>query len=207
MVAIGASSYSSLISILGKDMSSTWGNIRGSKKSSISIHFETLRKDQQEMLNGWFCQDYVAEFWHGVGLKNTLETISRFVSGEEKLFTLWIAYDRATPFGYLMSSEVDFKKDQLYAKYLTSESKAITLDLLIGNPSYLGKGLAQKMIRELLLQKFSDASDVFIDPGIHNSKAIHVYEKVGFRKVEEFTPKWNPSSTCVLMHLKLEQLQ
>ncbi len=175
--------------------------------NQISMHFEILRKDQEEMLKAWLKQDYVAEFWDGVGLQNTLKSISRFVNGEETLFTLWIAYDRTIPFGYLMTSNVDFEKDHLYAKHLSPSSKAITLDLLIGNPSYLGKGFGHRMIQELLQQKFHDVTDVFIDPGVDNPKAIHVYEKAGFRKLEEFIPEWDPSSPCVLMQLKMESLK
>ncbi|MCB1108928.1 MAG: GNAT family N-acetyltransferase [Chlamydiia bacterium] len=172
-----------------------------------AIRFELLKKDQEEMLNKWLHQDYIAEFWHGVGLQNTLKSISRFVNGEETLYTLWIAYDGDIPFGYLMTSKIDFEKDHLYAKYLNPSSKAITLDLLIGNPSYLGRGLGHRMIKELLLQKFPDKTDVFIDPGVDNPKAIHVYEKAGFYKLEEFIPEWEPSCPCVLMHLKIESLR
>jgi RimJ/RimL family protein N-acetyltransferase len=168
------------------------------------MHFEPLRKDQEEMLKQWLLQDHVAEFWYGAGLQNALKSISRFVNGEETLFTLWIAYDDTVPFGYLMTSKVDFEIDHLFAKYLYPTSKGITLDLLIGNQSYLGKGLGHEMIRELLRQKFQDATDVFIDPGINNPKAIHVYEKAGFRKLEEYTPEWDPSCPCVLMHLKMK---
>lgn len=171
------------------------------------MHFALLRKDQTDMLKTWLHQDYVAEFWHGIGLQNTLKTISRFVNGEETLFTLWIAYDGTVPFGYLMTSKVDVGKDHLYAKYLNASSKAITLDLLIGNPSYLGKSLGHQMIRELLLQKFCDATDVFIEPSIDNAKAIHVYEKAGFQKLETFLPEWDPLCPCVLMHLKMESLK
>ncbi len=171
------------------------------------IHFKPLRKTQEEMVKQWLSQDYVAEFWRGAGLQNTLKSISRFVNGEQTPFTLWIAYDGKIPFGYLMTSKIEFEKDHLHAKYLTPSSKAISLDLLIGNPSYLGRGFGHRMIKELLLQKFSDATDVFIDPGTDNPKAIHVYEKVGFRKLEEFIPEWDPSCPCVLMHLKMEQLK
>ncbi|MCF7806173.1 MAG: acetyltransferase [Simkaniaceae bacterium] len=166
------------------------------------MHFEILKKDQEEMLKEWLKQDYVAEFWHGSGLRNTLNSISQFVKGEKPQHTLWIAYDGTIPFGYLMTLNIDFEKDHLYAKYLTPSSKAITLDLLIGNPSYLGKGLGTRMIKELLLQKFGDVTDVFMDPETDNLKAIHVYEKAGFRKLEEIIPSWDQSCSCVLMHLK-----
>ncbi|MDN3506626.1 MAG: GNAT family N-acetyltransferase [Simkaniaceae bacterium] len=173
----------------------------------MAIHFENLKKDQDEMVKKWLRQDYVSKFWYGVGLENTFKSISRFVNGEEKLYTLWIAYDGSKPFGYLMVSKVDLEKDQFFARHLSPTSKAITLDLLIGDPDYLGKGLSHQMIRELLLQKYSNMTDVLIDPGTNNSKAIHVYEKAGFKKLEEFTPDWDPSHPCILMHLKMENLK
>ncbi len=173
---------------------------------SPSIHFKYLRKDQEEMVKQWLSQDYVSEFWNGVGLENTLKSISQFVNGKEDLYTLWIAYAESTPFGYLMVSKVDLAKDN-FARKLSANSKAITLDLLIGDRFYLGKGLGCRMIRELLLQKYGDRTDVFIDPEINNSKAIHVYEKVGFQKVEEFIPDWDPSCPSLLMHLEMKALR
>ena len=171
------------------------------------MYFEELRKDQEEMVKEWLAQDYVAEFWNGVGLENTLKSISRFVNGKETIFTLWIAYDEKTPFAYLMTSTIDPKKDQPHGTYMKPGSSAISLDLLIGNQDYLGKGLSHKMIQEFLLHKFGEMSDVFIDPGTNNPKAIHVYEKAGFVKREEFIPDWDPKHPCLLMQLKMETLK
>ena len=89
----------------------------------------------------------------------------------------WIAYDNTIPFAYLLTSE---------------EGKGISLDLFICNLEYLGKGLSVQMIREFLLSQFSHMPEVFIDPEATNSRAIHVYEKVGFRIIDEFIAKWHP---------------
>ncbi len=170
-----------------------------------SIRFEHLRKDQVDLVKQWLSQEYVAEYWYGPGLQNTLNSIAKFVNGQETLFTLWIAYDGNIPFAFLMTSKVDLDKDLLYAKYCDSGANAITLDLLIGNPSYLGRGLSHIMIQQLLIQEYSSISDVFIDPGIDNAKAIHVYEKAGFQKCEDFIPEWDPTSPCILMQLRWKQ--
>ena len=171
------------------------------------LRFEHLRKEQVDLVIPWFKQDYVAEYWYGTGLQNTLNSIARFVEGQETLYTLWVAYDGDIPFAFLMTSKVDLDKDLLYAKYCGFGTKAITLDLLIGNTSYLGRGLSHIMIQQLLLQEYDTISDVFIDPGIENAKAIHVYEKAGFQKREEFIPEWDRTSPCVLMQLKMDQLK
>ncbi len=167
------------------------------------MRFEPLRKGQEALVKQWFSQDYIAKYWYGNGLDNTLATLERFVLGKEELFSLWIAYDEAVPFGYLMTSPID-NSDEPYHDYLKPNDKAISLDLLIGNKAYLGKGLAHQMIINFLQDKYQGkATKVFIDPGSDNAKAIHVYEKAGFKKISEYTPKWDPTIRCILMEKDL----
>lgn len=48
------------------------------------------------------------------------------------------------------------------------------------------------MIKEFLSQHFSDINEVFIDPEQKNTKAVHVYQKIGFEIVGEFIASWHP---------------
>ena len=173
------------------------------KKTQAPLHFQQLQKGQEQLIKTWFQQDYVAEHWCGQGLQNTLKTLERFVKGEETLFTLWIAYHRNIPFAFLMTSDIHQKEDP-FGKYLDSASRATSLDLLIGNRDYLGKGLCAPMIQQFLLSQFSDYTDVFIDPSIRNLKAIHVYKKAGFQELEQFDPSWD-TTPCLLMHMKIAE--
>ncbi len=170
------------------------------------MYFELLKKEQVGMVLEWFKQEHVAQFWNGVGLQNTLKSIETFVSGKETSFHIWIAYEQQIPFAYLKTARIDLEKDPLYAQYCDVEAIAITLDLFIGDTRYLGKGLAHIMIQELLQQKFLHASDIFIDPAVDNPRAIHVYEKAGFKKLEEFIPEWDPTTRCLLMRMKREPI-
>ncbi|MCK4934467.1 MAG: GNAT family N-acetyltransferase [Simkaniaceae bacterium] len=165
------------------------------------MHFEILRKEHIALVKGWLNQDYVAAYWYGEGLANTLHSIDLFVQGEETIYSLFIAYDKKMPFAFLMTSSVDSEKDILYAKYCKKNTKAITLDLLIGNRSYLGKGLSHSLILNFIKEQYDFVTDVFIDPSMKNLKAIHVYEKAGFQKLEEFIPTWDPKDRCLLMQL------
>ncbi len=170
------------------------------------MHFKHVTTEDVPLLKKWFKQGYIAEYWYGKGLQNTYDSIDKFTNGEACIFTLWIAYDETTPFGFLMTSYAT-KEDAFYVKHLPEGTKAITLDLLIGNTDYLGKGLSHVMIQQLLLQKYSDIDFVFIDPGITNEKAIHVYKKAGFTPIDEFDPPWNPGCNCLLMRLSMNELR
>lgn len=72
--------------------------------------------------------------------------------------------------------------------FLESDGKTLTLDYLIGNKKYLGKGLSYLTINEFKNFLDDQVSALLIDPESNNTKAIHVYEKAGFNKVSTFVP-------------------
>lgn len=48
------------------------------------------------------------------------------------------------------------------------------------------------MIKEFLRSQFPHVKRVLIDPEATNTRAIHVYQKVGFKIVGEFIASWHP---------------
>lgn len=141
------------------------------------LHFSAMKPSQMPMVHEWFQQPHIQEWLHGVGLQNTMTGLKKFFKGETST-TYWIGYDQKTPFAFLITSP--------------EGDDAITLDLFICNLNYLGKGLAVPMITQFLLEHFSHVSRVLIDPEATNVRAIHVYEKVGFKITGEFIASWNP---------------
>jgi RimJ/RimL family protein N-acetyltransferase len=91
-----------------------------------------------------------------------------------------------------MTSALEGPSNPYNKKWYVEGKRTLTLDLLIGSEELLGKGLAGRMIQEFILDKFSDADFFIIDPAKSNPKAIHVYEKAGFEKVDEFCPSYDP---------------
>jgi RimJ/RimL family protein N-acetyltransferase len=157
--------------------------------------FEKTSRKHHNLILDWLDKEHVRKFWYGDGLLVTISDLEKHMSKKQSRFNHWIAYINNVPFAYLLTSEVeeDSKKpDDLLLKYKIPGSKAITLDLLIGAEEYLGKGLSKSLILFFLEKKFPLINEVFIDPELNNSRAIHVYEKTGFKKLEKFTPVWNP---------------
>lgn len=141
------------------------------------FHFAPAIPAQRSMLHQWFEQKHIKAWMHGVGLQNTLDGLERFFQGGSDT-TYWVGYDKDTPFAFLITSREG--KD------------AITLDVFICDSGYLGKGFAVPMIREFLTIHFSNMKRVLIDPEATNTRAIHVYEKVGFKITGEFIASWHP---------------
>lgn len=170
-----------------------------------SLSFFPVGEEHRKLIFDWFEKDHVKEFYYGQGLVNTFKNLDLFVSGirnnGEYSFEHWIAYIGCRPFGFLMTSLVEgpYNPDDHVDKWYEEGKETISLDMLIGPEEFLGKGLAHRMIQEFLLDKFPHAAKVLIDPEASNTKAIHVYEKAGFKKLEQFIPKYDPISHWMMI--------
>lgn len=94
-----------------------------------------------------------------------------------------------------------------YNKWFVHGKQTFTLDLFIGSKEFLGKGLSTKMIHNFILDKFMYADYFIINPAKSNSKAVYVYQKVGFKKVDEFYPAYDPKCHHVMMRLGVDELK
>jgi RimJ/RimL family protein N-acetyltransferase len=158
-----------------------------------TLTFAYLKEEQMPMLLSWLSQEHIQAWLHGDGLQNTLNDLKSFFNGSS-VCEHWIAYADGSPFGYLITSEIQKNSptDSDLAKWCQQEGRAITLDLFICDQRFLGKGLAVPMIHQFLIDHFSDVAEVHIDPEATNRRAIHVYEKAGFSMIGEFIATWHP---------------
>lgn len=181
---------------------------------TLNLIFKPADVTHRNLIHRWLKQDYIAEWIHGVGLQSTLSGFEKWTNYHAPNKTTdrtlpltqhWIGYDEDIPFVYLLTSNVDKNSDSVYAKQVKQTGHAITLDIFIGNTDYLGKGIAATTIQTFLSCYFSDVAEIFIDPEKTNTKAIHVYQKVGFSIVDEFLAPWHPVPHY-LMHLFIKLL-
>ncbi|MBA3816070.1 MAG: GNAT family N-acetyltransferase [Parachlamydiaceae bacterium] len=145
--------------------------------SKFQFIFKPMEVKDRPLVHKWLVQPYIAEWIHGIGLQNTLNGLEKFFQGESDT-TYWIGYDKDIPLAFLITSP--------------EGNDATTLDLFICDLNYLGKGIAVPMIQEFLLSQFPNVKRVLIDPEATNKRAIHVYQKVGFKIIAEFIASWHP---------------
>lgn len=175
--------------------------------------FLSVEEKHHSIIQEWLHKEHVKPFFYGEGLENTLRNLALSVKGIKNngrySFEHLVACIDGQPFGFLITSEVEGPYDPKdpYNKWYEEGKTTITLDLLIGEEAFLGKGLAPRMIQEFLLDKFSHVSKVLIDPEEGNQKAIHVYEKAGFKKIEIFPQTHDDPQPCWMMHLMMEELK
>lgn len=171
------------------------------------VTFKHPEKYELPCILTWFNKPHIQEYFDHPETGKTIPDLKNYLSGKPHFITHWIAYHDQVPFAYLLTSEVMADENNIYGKWREKEGKTYTLDLLIGEEEFLGKGLSHLMIKKFIHDQFLAATAFLIDPETRNTKAIHVYEKAGFIKAEEFRPGSGQFATGlphVLMKLNLK---
>ena len=166
------------------------------------FHFKLVEAKHRSLVHNWLKEPHVASWFYGQGLENTFRHLDEFIQGLS-LSQYWIAYESTLPFAFFITSSIS-ESDNLLRQW-SIKGGAITLDMLIGDTNYLGKGLSSPLIKQFLLSQFSQVTNVLIDPEATNLRAIHVYKKVGFTILGEFIPSHSPNPHY-MMHLNMKEL-
>jgi aminoglycoside 6'-N-acetyltransferase len=141
------------------------------------------------MISRWFDAPHVREFW-GESFTN-IGDFRDVMTGVSDLFNYWIGQEDRVPFCLLITTDAATDTPEHLAPFLSETGETWTLDVLIGPPEYIGRGIAADLLQSFLchIQNLNRVlRTVLIDPEANNSRAIHVYEKAGFQKVSEFSP-------------------
>jgi GNAT superfamily N-acetyltransferase len=161
--------------------------------SKHNLTFKPVDAKHREVVRKWLVEPHAASWFYGQGLENTYTGLDNFLAGTSLSNSkYWLAYDRGHPFAFFITSPVNKPTDPL-TRWCKRVGPAITLDMLIGDTAYLGKGLAILLIHEFLATQFSDVVEVLIDPEASNCRAVHVYQKAGFELLGEFIPSHSPN--------------
>ncbi len=146
------------------------------------IIFKPLLTTDLPLLHKWLNTSHVVE-WYGKKTCTFDEVAKQYlprITGQDPTKSFFVSYQR-NPIGYIQSYLV--KDDRELQKYVNPDTTA-GLDMFIGEPNYLGRGLGSKIIKEFLKQvvfKQSGISACLVDPLPSNPRMIHVNEKIGFK--------------------------
>lgn len=117
-------------------------------------------------------------YWSGldrpVSESDSVKWVERFLGEDVSLHCLVIGTTEH-PVGFIELSR--YAKDHNYGHL-------VEIDICIGEPSEWERGYGSAALRALLRWLFTetDLHRAFLQPRISNERAVHVYEKVGFRR-------------------------
>ena len=170
--------------------------------------FEKAKACHKEIIYSWLNEPHVQEFWdntqaHKDDIVNFMQgrvTSSNYANGE---YVYWVGSIDNVPYCMIMTIEEKAGQDRPKIKndHLSKRGSTYSLEFMIGNKDYFGKGLGAKTLTKFLVffkDNFDTNADTFfIDPDVTNSKAKHVYEKAGFTFIGDFIMEGN---VCFVGH-------
>lgn len=153
----------------------------------MNIHFEKMVLNDIPLWNKWITIPHIKEVWFIEGYE-TSDYIYKKIQDNGHTYP-FIIYLNEQPIGYIQYCD-------LYAyRTLTPNPKGLftnenegtfCIDLFIAESNFLNKGYGTEIIK-IFTQKLINelgAKKILIDPATSNERAIHCYEKAGFKFVK-----------------------
>lgn len=154
-------------------MSETWTN----------LSFRRVTMDDLPLLYRWLTMSHVNE-WYGEGNRTYEETVAHYrgsIEGGTPTDAYLILLDER-PVGYIQGYVIADHPE--YAAAVQVEEGAAGVDLYIGEPDLVHRGLGSTALRKFVEEiVFANprVSCCVIGPQPENKAAIRAYEKAGFR--------------------------
>lgn len=162
------------------------------KSNLEKISFRKAVRSDLPLLKSWFDKPHVKEFWDIS--PEMWENVDSYLNEHKVLYDYWIGSLGGIPYCLIITSDAKEMEpsapgsDNRFLPWLEADGLNWTIDFMIGEEVYLGKGLSFLSL-EAFTQSQKNISAFFIDPEVNNAKARHVYAKAGFLKVANFTPQ------------------
>jgi aminoglycoside 6'-N-acetyltransferase len=156
--------------------------------TSIEIDFRPLLESDFSMLAAWLVREHVRKFYQktSVTLADVAVEYGPAVRGEEPSHC-HLALHQCTPFCYLQCY-----RNAAYPEWARTidVTDGVSVDLFIGDPSFLHRGFGRAALAEYLSQfvfrHYADERVAYIahEPG--NASALRCSQAVGFRPLRSF---------------------
>ncbi|GLX66221.1 GNAT family N-acetyltransferase [Paenibacillus glycanilyticus] len=153
-------------------------------KGEISLR--TLEAEDAKRLVHWLSDPVVLAYYGGRDKPHDAAMVQEHFYQEPDENTRCIIQSGGTDIGYLQFYEIEAEERKIYGLADEKDVKIYGMDQFIGEPSYWNKGIGSALIRETVryLEQERGARTIVMDPQAWNSRALHVYEKAGFKKVK-----------------------
>ena len=151
------------------------------------ISFKPVVPDDLPVIWKWYREPHVLE-WYSFDEPRTLDGIqAKFAdifSGKDPVSAYLMLLDNAS-IGYIQAYWIGDHDE--YALALQVDADSVGVDLFIGEPDYVHRGLGSTVLRQFVHEivfRQLGASYCVIGPEIGNKIAIRAYEKAGFRHLK-----------------------
>ena len=155
----------------------------------MKILFQEFKPENIPLFLQWAEEPQVKNTWFLPGYPSAEEYSKKHLSSNRTdVFPFLILIDDL-PIGYIQYWDIDvYVSTCPTPKVFTNEPKqSYGIDIFIGEPEYLNKGLGSKILISFVKKLHSERGfkRFLIDPSAKNIRAIKCYQKAGFKIIRE----------------------
>jgi len=152
---------------------------------SGNLKVRELELKDNYLLAKWLSDPTVLQYYEGRDNPFDLEKVNKIFYTPEVDEVRWIIEYEEIAIGYIQFYQLDQQAMEEYG-YTNLKEIIFGTDQFIGEPKFWNKGIGKMLINSMVeyLIHTKHADKVVMDPQTWNERAIHCYEKCGFRKVK-----------------------
>ncbi|WP_442954388.1 GNAT family N-acetyltransferase [Paenibacillus sp. MMS18-CY102] len=169
------------------------GRMIGFRPVSLELDFERLLR--------WQHEPHVIPFWKlNISEQAYREHLEAFLADDHQ--TLYIGLLGGEPMSYF---EAYWANRDIIGRYYDPHPEDQGIHLLIGEPSYLGRGYAAPLLKTMMrmLLQHGRTEKLVAEPDVRNDKMIHIFSSCGFEWSQDVEL---PDKTGALMFASRERL-
>lgn len=143
------------------------------------VSLRKVEKKDLPLLYKWINSPAVTRFWYGRDKPKSVQWVKKhfmpMVIGKSES-SCWIIEVAKKPIGFMYYTPGKNDDNEFNGR--------VELDILIGDDQEWGKGYGTDALQAMIKYAFRNQNTerVFLTPYAYNSRAIHLYQKVGFKK-------------------------
>lgn len=165
----------------------------------MNFRFVPVTSEDKPLLRAWLSTPD-AQTWWGDPDEEIRLIYEGEVTGESRGFI--VHTDGVGAFAYIQSWPCEAQPDEAIADEPWVREQlpgTLGIDITIGRPNMLGKGLGSAAVRAFCEKLFAEgAPRLIIDPDASNLRAVRAYEKAGFVRFDEHIQE---DGTTLLMEM------
>lgn len=156
---------------------------KGSVNMTPLFNFTLFKESNIPLLYEWLAHDHVAAWWRET--RDYQKFYEKYKGRiEDNTIGCYFICHNNKPIGYIAWYDATNCpiRSQNYP-----EKGVYGFDVLIADTDYIGKGNGTKILQQFIdeIMMPLKPTKITVDPEVANERAIHVYEKLGFKKVKE----------------------
>lgn len=146
---------------------------------STELVFRALNDADIDLLSSWLSQDYILKWYHDAD-EWLAEIKERH--GTYSWIHHFIVMSSVTPIGFCQYYDCYYAKDLEDWYSVTTPGDTFSIDYLIGDETYLGKGYGKAIVGILsdTIQAMESAKRIIVQPEIENYPSNHVLMANGY---------------------------